>query len=198
MQQRSIQTREILLTAAIKQFSQLGFERTTVEQICQEAGVSKGAFFHHFPTKQAAFMAILETWLLGLDTQMTGMVAVARDVPQGLVEMASLTRDIFTAANGQLAMFLEFWTQSCHDPEVWKTTVAPYRRFTELFAGFLRKGMQEGSIRQMDAEAGARMIVALAVGLLLQGLMDPQAASWDSVAVQSMQYMMDGLKRRSE
>ena len=198
MQQRSIQTRETLLTAAIKQFSQQGYERTTVEHICQEAGVSKGAFFHHFPTKQAAFMAILETWLSGLDAQMTGMIAGASDVPQGLVNMTSLTRDIFTAANGQLAMFLEFWTQSCRDPEVWKTTVAPYRRFTELFAGFLRKGMQEGSIREVDAEAGARMIVALAVGLLLQGLMDPQAAQWDSVAVQSMQYIMDGLKRRSE
>ncbi len=198
MQKRSIQTREILLTAAIKQFSQQGYDRTTVEHICQDAGVSKGAFFHHFPTKQSAFMAILEGWLSGLDTQMTGMIAGARDVPQGLVEMTSLTRDIFTAANGQLAMFLEFWTQSCRDPEVWKTTVAPYRRFTKLFASFLKKGMAEGSIRQVDAEAGARMIVALAVGLLLQGLMDPQAAQWDRVAVQSMQYIMDGLKRRSE
>jgi AcrR family transcriptional regulator len=198
MQQRSIQTREILLAAATKQFSQQGYERTTIEQICSEAGLSKGAFFHHFPSKQVAFMAILEAWLSGLDAQINGMVSEARDVPQGLVEMTTLTRDIFSVANGQLAMFLEFWTQSCRDPEVWKTTVAPYRRFTELFAGFLKKGMEEGSIRQVDAEAGARMIVALAVGLLLQGLMDPQAAQWDSVAVKSMQYIMDGLKRRSE
>lgn len=198
MQQRSIQTRDTILSASIKLFSQQGFERTSVEQICQEAGVSKGAFFHHFPTKQAVFMDILNTWLAGLDTQMKQTIETSRDVPQGLVEMATLTKDVFTAANGQLAMFLEFWDQSCHDPEVWKATVAPYRRYTELFAGFLKKGMEEGSIRTVDAEVAARTIVALAVGLLLQGLMDPQAAQWDSVAVKSMKILIEGLKRRSE
>lgn len=196
MQERSQETRTNILNAGLALFSRHGYDATGVAEICTEAGVSKGAFYHHFPTKQAVFVSILDDWLSALDAQMASMVAASSNIPQALLEMATLTRGIFSAANGHLAMFIEFWDQSLHDPEIWKTTVAPYRRYTDLFAGFIKKGIAEGSIREVDADVAARTIVGLAVGILAQGLMDPEAADWDEVAVKSMKYFIDGIKRR--
>jgi AcrR family transcriptional regulator len=197
MQQRSEETRSNILDASIHLFAAQGFERTTVSEICSEAGVSKGAFFHHFPTKQDVFMQVLENWLAALDTQLKSMIDTSSTVSDGLLQMASLTKTIFNQSNGQLGMFLEFWEQARHDPDVWKATIEPYRRYTRLFATYLRRGIKEGSIREVDPDVAARMIVSMAVGFLLQNLMDPKATDWENAVVESMQVLLKGLKKEN-
>jgi TetR/AcrR family transcriptional regulator, transcriptional repressor for nem operon len=46
--------KEQLLLAFIRLVVRQGFSATSVAQICEEAGLSKGAFFHHFESKEAA------------------------------------------------------------------------------------------------------------------------------------------------
>ena len=89
MQQRSEETRTHILEAALKLFSKEGYDATGVAQICQAAGVSKGAFYHHFPSKHAVFMALLQSWLEVLDKQFQAALEGARDVPDGLLRMAA-------------------------------------------------------------------------------------------------------------
>ena len=198
MQQRSEETRSNILDASIHLFATQGFERTTVSEICEQAGVSKGAFFHHFPTKQDVFMQVLENWLAALDVQLKTLIESSSSVSDGLVQMAAIGREVFNQSNGQLGMFLEFWEQSRHDPEVWKVTVAPYRKYTQLFASYLRKGIEEGTIEPVDPDVAARTIVAMAVGFLLQNLMDPQGTDWENTVADSMNMLLNGLKRRTQ
>jgi AcrR family transcriptional regulator len=195
MQERSVETRASILESSVSLFASQGYDATGVAEICAAAGVSKGAFYHHFPSKQAVFLAILEEWLSALDLQLEQKLADSKDIPSGLIEMASITQGIFTAADGHLAMFIEFWSQSLHDPEVWRATVDPYRRYTRLFSGYIQRGIDEGSLRLVDPDAAARMIVGLAVGTLAQGLMDPDSTDWGDTAISSMEMIINGLKR---
>jgi len=54
--------RDRLLEAAVELVREQGFAGTSVEQLCNEAGVTKGAFFHHFPSKEALGVAVTEFW----------------------------------------------------------------------------------------------------------------------------------------
>jgi len=54
--------RDRLLEAAVKLVREQGFAGTSVEQLCTEAGVTKGAFFHHFASKEALGIAVAEHW----------------------------------------------------------------------------------------------------------------------------------------
>lgn len=54
--------RSKLIDAAHKVVRRQGYTATTVDQICAEAGVSKGAFFHHFSSKEALAEAAAEGW----------------------------------------------------------------------------------------------------------------------------------------
>lgn len=54
--------RERLLEAGLKLVRTQGFAGTSVEQLCTEAGVTKGAFFHHFPSKEALGVALAHYW----------------------------------------------------------------------------------------------------------------------------------------
>lgn len=56
------ETRETLLQATARLILRQGFAATRVDEICAEAGVTKGAFFHHFPNKEAIGEAAIEWW----------------------------------------------------------------------------------------------------------------------------------------
>lgn len=54
--------RKRLLDAARDVIRQKGFAATSVDDLCQSAGVTKGAFFHHFKTKDALGVAAANHW----------------------------------------------------------------------------------------------------------------------------------------
>lgn len=54
--------REKLIAAAIATVRYKGFSATSVDEICQGAGVTKGAFFHHFASKEALAIAAAGAW----------------------------------------------------------------------------------------------------------------------------------------
>lgn len=195
VQQRGIETRARLLEVAVECFAESGYEATSVAEICRRTGVSKGAFYHHFAGKQALFLELFQHWLDQIDEQLQEARDSAQSVDEALRSMAGSARHVFTTAGDQLPMFLEFWTQAAHDPAVWHTIVAPYRRYHSLFAGLVRQGIAEGSLRPVDSELAARVIVSLAVGLVLQGLLDPEAADWGWTAEEGVQLLLQGLSR---
>ncbi len=56
-----------LLNAALRLIREKGYGATTVDELCAAAGVTKGAFFHHFKSKEALGVAAAQHW-----SQMTG------------------------------------------------------------------------------------------------------------------------------
>ncbi|WP_295636568.1 TetR/AcrR family transcriptional regulator [Novosphingobium sp.] len=54
--------RDKLLEAAVRLVRAQGFSATSVDQLCLEAGVTKGAFFHHFPSKEQLGVAAAQYW----------------------------------------------------------------------------------------------------------------------------------------
>ena len=56
-------TRNALLDAACELANQSGVFGISVDRVIERAGVSKGGFFHHFPTKQSLLVAVVEAEL---------------------------------------------------------------------------------------------------------------------------------------
>jgi AcrR family transcriptional regulator len=59
VQGRSVETRKRILTASLRLFAARGFNATGVAEICSACGVSKGAFYHHFASKQTVFLELM-------------------------------------------------------------------------------------------------------------------------------------------
>ena len=58
----STPSRQRLLDAALHEFRSRGYAATTVDDLCRAAGVGKGSFFHHFPSKEALALAAVGHW----------------------------------------------------------------------------------------------------------------------------------------
>lgn len=182
LQQRAQETRERLLDAAQDCFARRGYDAAGVAEICQQAGVSKGAFYHHFPSKQALFQELMNRWLEGLDAQFTVIRAESGDVAHQLRRMAALMDRVLVEARGQMPLFLEFVSQARHDSLFWQAMVAPHRRYRALFRQMTAAGVADGSLLPADPGVMADALVSMAVGVLLQSLLDPEGTDWGQVA----------------
>ena len=193
IQRRGEETRAHILQAAESCFAQRGYDATSVVDICDLAGVSKGAFYHHFSSKQTLFLELLEHWLVGMDALLESARVDADTVPAGLLQMAGMVQPVFQEGKGRLPFFLEFWNKAARDPVVWQATIAPYRRYRDFFCKMIEAGIAEGSLRPVDPEATAQIIVSLAVGLVLQGVLDPEGADWGQMAQEGVRLLLNGL-----
>ena len=196
MQDRSTATHDKLMETANRLFSRNGYDATGVAEICLAAGVSKGAFYHHFPSKQELFLAILAQWMEGLEKAFGMTRQQSANVPEALLQMAELAGQVFQSADAHLSIFLEFWTQAQRDERIWKATLAPYKHYETYFANLIQEGINEGSFEQVDANLAARSLVGMALGLLMQALFEPQALDWGSEVRNRVDFFIQGIVRR--
>jgi AcrR family transcriptional regulator len=195
-QQRSKETRARILDVAVQCFAQNGYNATGIAEICQRAGVSKGAFYYHFEGKQAVFLELLGIWMVELERSLEAMGKGAETVPEKLSRMARMMGVIFEQEAVQAPMFLQFWTQASRDVSVRQVALSPYRSYQAYFARLIQQGIDEGSLEPIDPASGAQVIISLASGLLLQGLLDPDGADWGTISQDSIQILLKGLEKR--
>ncbi len=194
-QQRGEETRNRILDAALEAFARYGYDATAVAEICRRAEVTKGGFYHHFPSKQAVFLELLERWLADVDGQLEAAGVDATNVPEELIRMTGLVRHVFQVADGKLPIFLEFLIKAGRSPTIWQATVAPLRKYHAFFATMFEAGIQEGSLRPVNADLAALLLLSFAVGLLALGLLDPHGADWGQVAQEGMRMLLHGMER---
>ncbi len=187
-------TRERLLNAALAAIAVNGYAATGVAEICQRAGVSKGAFYHHFESKQALFMALLGRWLSEIETEPLRLQGHAPTAAARILRMVEAAGHVFQSAAGQLPIILEFWAEASRDPAIRPAVVEPYHRFRALFSGIIAAGTAEGSFAPVDPQVAAQALLSLAVGVMLQGMLDPAGADWGHVLRGAVEMFLHGLE----
>ena len=134
MNTHSEDTRKRILDTAQGLFSKNGYNATGVAQICSAAGVSKGAFYHHYDSKQALFLAILDHWLKELNAGFQNAQHNIENIPEAIQDMAFAAGSIFQSADVRTTILLEFWTQASRDPQIWKAAIDPFLRYLAYFS----------------------------------------------------------------
>jgi len=70
-EQKKQETRQAIMQAAIKLFSEKGFEKTSIEELAKAAGIGKGTIYSYFQTKSDILHAFCEDELVGLHQELT-------------------------------------------------------------------------------------------------------------------------------
>ena len=188
-------SREKILQSAVQLFLGEGYEATSVNDICKHAGVSKGSFYHYFETKQVLFLSLMENWSSRVMQSVLGEPITedsnAKDV---LIQMPYQFNMAFAAVPRGFPMLVDFWRQAMADPAIWKTAVEPYRYFMGFFMRIIEAGQQDGSIRKdIDSEILARLLVAVAMGYLLEAAFDQEKADWSAITSEGLRLLLEGI-----
>ncbi|MFE6612369.1 TetR/AcrR family transcriptional regulator [Amycolatopsis sp. NPDC057786] len=114
--ERREQTRAALLDATIDCLVDLGYARTSVQEICARAGVSKGAVQHHFSAKAELMAAAVEH----LTEKLRGRLAASiTALPGGASGVAAAIDLLWEGYSGTLSTAAtELWVAARTDPEL--------------------------------------------------------------------------------
>ena len=152
-------TREHLLEVATRLFADRGYESTSIETVLQEAGVSRGALYHHFSSKENLFEAVYAS----------AQTRVAREIVEEAVGAATPLEMIKAGARA--------WLQRVRDPIVRQITLidAPavlgwekWRKIDEEhFLGITKAAMNEAVGSSVSAER-LDFLVHMYFGMLVE------------------------------
>ncbi len=95
-EERSEKSKQQILDAALKLFSHKGYGATSVRDIAEEAGLSKGNVYHHFPDKEAIFRGLLDRYFQAMsqpDFPFNRVLATGT-FPDNLEDLGNAVREI--------------------------------------------------------------------------------------------------------
>ncbi len=188
-----IERRRALIDAAYRCVGDRGFASLTVDDVCAEAGVSKGSFYVYFGHKQELLRALL-------DDEAAEMDRLIRDLDAARLSAVGRLRR-FTRAmldRGEVPAHLQIradlWAEMSTDPTVrdaWASIVAARRASLK---GWIDDGIASGEIAPIPSNALAAILVALGDGLLLHAGLDRDAFRLAN-ARKALDAILGGLQR---
>jgi AcrR family transcriptional regulator len=141
-------TRDKILQAALAVFAEKGYHRAAVDDIVRASLTSKGAVYHHFPNKEALFLALVDEFSARLAESIAGAIGRA---PGALAKVeAALDAGLDTfARHRDLARILLLESVSL-GPAYEAKRLEVHGRFASLIQGYLDEAVAEGSIAPVD------------------------------------------------
>ena len=189
-EKRKEESKNIILSTAEKYFTEHGIKETDIIEICREAGLTRGAFYHHFSTKQQFLLELLDRWINRMAGQLELAQFKSKEPLEILMEITEKMQPAFEQAGKQLPIFLELYIKSINDPYLKKHVAKSYNSFLTFFANVVNDGIKKGSIKKVDPEEVSKILFAITIGLLIQGLINPQGAHWDELAKKSIRLLL--------
>jgi AcrR family transcriptional regulator len=174
-----------LLDAAAHRFARFGFDKTSIDEIASDAGVSKGAVYLHWPSKDALFEATLIREGLRLLDDLSERIeadpaggTLAGIYRHGILSMGGspLLLAVYTFDAGQLGDYIRR-----SDPAIYT------RRF--LFGEEFIRRMQAAGLMRADLEPG---VTAYVLGMISFGMLSIRQLA-PQVPAPSLERLADGL-----
>ena len=177
--ERRARTRAALLRSAGRVFAEHGFHQATLEAVAAEAGVSKGALYHYFPSKEQLFLALLEDRLGAGLSDIEAVIAERGTESKHLGAAIETFLRRINRDSRWLPLLLEFLAYGTRDPAA-KTAITEHflRPAREAPARTARGlGIPESELLSHD-ELGL-VLAALVNGLAIERAFDPGAVPED-------------------
>lgn len=154
--------RRRLLDEAQRLFLERGYDRTTVEEVLAAAGSSKGALYHHFPSKEALLEALADR----IAEQSVADVAasVADPAPGAVVRLAGFfagARRLKVAAAPEVRRTLPVLFRPENAALRQRVTAATIARVAPVLAVILEQGRREGVFDTDDPLGTAELLLHL-------------------------------------
>ncbi len=167
------ETRRQLVEAAVRLMLRQGFSATTVDQVCAEASLTKGSFFHHFESKEAMGLAAMAAFAeLGMELYAEAWGAPGGDPLEKLHRLLDIMSDLARQHGGMLTCMVGMLSQelALSNAAVREAGEAHMKAWVEAAAGLLADAKQVHAPRaSFDPDAVAWMLYSTWQGSMLVG-----------------------------
>ncbi|HXQ15354.1 MAG TPA: TetR/AcrR family transcriptional regulator [Caulobacteraceae bacterium] len=162
--------RQQILDAALRCFSRDGFHATTTADIVRESGLSQGALYLYFATKDDIVVALADDRHQG-EVFLNALAKSEQDPVQGLLLLIELYgRGLTDQRRIEMRRVgIQGWAEALRNPRIHDSVLQGFSSVRAAIAELIRRGQATGQIRpDVEPDAAARTMIAVFQGLVLQ------------------------------
>lgn len=180
--ERTALSDRLMFEAAIDLINERGTQKTTLKEIGERAGYSRGLAHYRFGSKDGLMLELFERfderWKEHLESYIDG----ARGL-QAVQQAARALRDFLKReSNYMRAMYLLWYESLGHDSEMRRTLAEHHEVYRQDARRWIEQGIRSGEIRSgVDASLFAAQYCAFIFGIVYQWLVDAEALDLDAV-----------------
>lgn len=187
------ETRAKLVTAARKAFGTIGYAEASMDDFTAEAGLTRGALYHHFGDKKG----LLEAVITEIDGEMSArMSAATREAPsrwQGFVDECVAYVEMALEPEIQRIVFRD-GPAVLGDITLWPSTSG----CVAMLAESLDKLKADGAVIDIDSEVAARLINGASSHAALWIANSPDPRKTSKRAVAGFRALLEGLRVKKD
>jgi AcrR family transcriptional regulator len=189
-----LERRHTFVEAAWRRATSQGWRDMTVDDVCAEAGLSKGAFYSHFASKRELLDALVDDDASAVSEAMEDLGAQSLDGPERLRRM---TRMMLARAGdaSRVQVRADLWAAALTEPAIRErlnTEVDAQRRVVRRW---VEEAIADGEIVELPANALASILLALNDGLMLHRILDESGFRWENVS-RALDALLAGITTR--
>ena len=178
--ERRAHTRSCLMAAAGTIFSRRGLQQASIDEVAEEAGYTKGAFYANFKSKEELFLAMLDERFAARLSEIEDVVASEGDIEAQTRQAGTDFTEHLRANDEWERLFFEFAAYAARNDEFRAELVTRYRSLREaMTAAFSRYCSQHDIDPPIPMQQVALMTFAMANGFALEQLLEPEAVDDD-------------------
>ncbi len=171
------QTRRQLLEAAARLIGRNGYQATSVDDVVEAAGYSKGAFYYNFDSKDDLFEELVAQSIGDLVSSLEDALAGSHTIEEklGAVQRA-LSEERQSRAENRLE--LEVLVTAVREPKVRAVVVDAYRRMRTAIASLIDEQFRDAGVKPpLPPDTLATAIIAGSKGFGLLRAIDPESVT---------------------
>lgn len=187
-----VERRQALIDAAWRCAAVRGFRDLTVDDVCAEGGVSKGAFYGYFKQKQDLLLALLEDDAATIDSELE---RITQGSSSGIERVRRFAQVMLARGDdpARVQVRADLWADLLTEDVVRQRLAEATRRRRELLRSWIEEGVATGELVAIPANALASILLALTDGLMLHGALDPSAFRWRNIR-RAIDVMLAGIQ----
>jgi AcrR family transcriptional regulator len=184
-----------ILEAALAVCAEKGYHATRIDDVAERAGLSKGAVYHHFPSKQAVFIAVLDKMMEELIGALVAAEAAQAGVADTVRRMLVMTAGM-TAQQSLAGAMFDLFVLAMRDDEFRARIRHHYNEAFVACTRLFQRGIDRGELREaLDAEVAARSFLMALDGIILDHLVMDEVPQMATTIVAFGEHILGGLLR---
>lgn len=188
-----------ILDAAMNIFAKMGFHKARMDDVAQESGLSKGALYWYFKSKDAIIAAILERLFnLALKDLKRLEQAGEGSVRDGLMVYTQQLLVFMDRMKPLLPMMYEFYALMGRQKMMQQFARGYYSEYIGVMSKVIQHGVEQGEFKEVDPVDVAATFVALFEGLTLIWAVDPVSLPLEKQLPASMRLLLDSIQKPEE
>ncbi len=186
--------RRHLLEAAWRCAAAKRFAEMTVDDVCAEAGISKGAFYGYFETKDELLVGLLDEDAAALDRMLN---EIGESETSGVERLRRFSQAMLEHAGdpGRAQVRADLWAAVLGEESLREHFAASGARRRVHLRGWIEEASERSELREVPANALASLLLATADGLMLHATLDPTAFRWENIR-RAVDELLDGIVAR--